>query len=185
MWQSGVTLLLGGPIRRAPHPKINDAGLVVGETATGEDEACGFAWDTRTGGRTTLGLGVTPSAVNGKGQVTGGFGVEDDLQHGFLWDSSAGLVDLGTLLGYGSSCSVKINDHGQVIGYACSGDDRCTSFLWDPGVGMIELRPLHADDDTVVFAVNNSGIVVGVSGTIDPELDGELVGEPVIWSPTR
>lgn len=190
VWQAGGTLLDGGPIRQVSYPKINDAGLVVGEVAAGaagEDEGCGFAWETRTGSRTALGLGVTPGAVNGGGQVTGGWG-DGDVWRAFLWDSAAGLVDLGTLPGYDSSYGVAINDHGQVIGRAsncCSGDDRGTSFLWDPGAGMIELLPLHANDSTFAAAINNSGVVVGVSGLVDPDLDGELVGEPVIWSPTR
>ena len=186
VWQSGATLIDGGPISWSSYPKINDAGLVVGATATrdaeDEDAECGFVWDTRTGRRTTIGLGVSPSDVNGNGQVTGVWS-DGDVRHAFWWNPSSGLVDLGTVPGYDDSYGEAINDQGQVIGSASrwgSGDARTTSFLWDPSTGLIELRPLHADDSTFVNGINSSGIVVGGSGPLDPEEGVVLEGEPVI-----
>jgi probable HAF family extracellular repeat protein len=189
VWQSGATLIEGGPIAWSSSPKINDAGLVVGATATRdaeeEDAECGFVWDTRTGRRTTIGIGVSPRDVNGNGQVTGVWS-DGDVRHAFLWDSSSGLVDLGTVPGYDDSYGEAINDQGQVIGSASrwgSANARTTSFLWDPSTGLMELRPLHADDSTFVNGINSSGVVVGGSGPLDPEEGVVLEGEPVIWSP--
>lgn len=187
VWQSGATFVEGGPTSWSSYPKINDAGLVVGATAAGEDDECGFAWDTRTGSRTTLGLGVSPNGLNGNGQATG-VRVDGEVRHAFQWDSVSGLLDLGTVSGFGDSYGVAISDHGQVIGQASRwgrGDDRVTSFLWDPSAGLIELRPLRAEDSTFVAGINSSGIVVGVSGPLDPEEGLIMEGEPVIWSPTR
>lgn len=189
VWQSGTTLIDGELISWSSYPKINDAGLVVGATATrdAEDEEaeCGFVWDTRTGRRTTIGLGVSPRDVNGSGQVTGVWS-DGDVRHAFWWNPSSGLVDLGSVPGYDDSYGEAINDQGQVIGSASrwgSGDARTTSFLWDPSTGLMELRPLHEDDSTFVNEINNSGTVVGGSGPLDPEEGVVLEGEPVIWSP--
>jgi probable HAF family extracellular repeat protein len=186
VWQRGARLVEGGPISWSSSPTINDGGLVVGATATTDGEgACGFVWDTRTGRRTTIGIGVSPSDVNGRGQVTGVWS-DGDVRHAFWWDSSSGLVDLGTVPGYDDSYGEAINDQGQVIGSASrwgSGDARTTSFLWDPSTGLIELRPLHADDSTFVNGINSSGVVVGGSGPVDPEEGVVLEGEPVIWYP--
>lgn len=191
LWQSGATLVEGGSISSGSYPKINDAGLVIGATEVpeGDDDqaACGFAWDTRTGSRTTLGLGVIPNGVNGKGQVTGAWSQGGD-RRAVLWDSTAGLLDLGTVPGFDDAFGVAINDHGQVIGQALrwgDGDDRVTSFLWDPTSGLIELHPLRADESTYVLGLNDRGVVVGVSGDLDPEEGLIRDGEPVIWAPTR
>ena len=51
------------------------------------------------------------------GQVTGAL-YDGDVRHAFLWDSSSGLVDLGTVPGFDDSYGEAINDQGQVIGRA-------------------------------------------------------------------
>lgn len=187
VWQSGATLIDGGLISTTSTPQINDAGLVVGATATpvadGDQAACGFAWDTRTGRRTILGLGVVPHDVNQHGEVTGVWD-DGDVRHAFVWDSS-GFTDLGTVPGYKHSSGAAINDHGQVIGFAERERDwRGTHFLWDPGAGLIELRPLHEGDSTFVAGINNAGKAVGLSGPLDPEEGVVTEGAPVIWHPT-
>jgi probable HAF family extracellular repeat protein len=194
VWQSGTTLIDGGPVVSWSQARINDAGLVVAASPQPGDEDddfedCGFAWDTRTGSRTVLGLGVHPYAVNMQGQVTGSLHV-DDGWHAFLWDSGSGLADLGTVPGFDDgSAGQLINDRGQVAGYASlsrqGGEELETSFLWDPSGGLVELRPLSPDESTYVFGINNEGVVVGVSGPLDPEEGLIREGKPVIWSPTR
>lgn len=186
VWQSGTTLIDGGPIE-SRFAMINDAGLVVAATPAPDGEECGFAWDTRTGSRTTLGLGVSPSAVNGNGQVTGAW-TDGDVDRAFLWDVETGLRDLGTLPGFDYSRGVAINNRGQVIADAFRepvGQARVSSFLWDPTAGLIELRPLNSGESTSVLGINNEGVIVGVSGDLDPEAGLIMQGAPVIWSPRR
>ena len=187
VWQSGATLIDGGPITGDSQPRINDAGLVVATAWDAAEGECGFVWDTRTGNRSPIGRGVNPIAVNGNGQVTGVWDAGDG-RHAFLWDSASGLLDLGTVPGFDDSYGVAINDHGQLVGLASGGGrdgDRVTSFLWDPSAGLIELHPLHAGDSTFVAGINNSGTVVGVSGPLVPQEEeaSRMEGVPVIWSP--
>jgi probable HAF family extracellular repeat protein len=89
---------------------------------------------------------LSPTAVNARDQVVGNLN-----GHGFLWEKSHGLQDLGTLTGGTSSFAAGINDLGEVTGTAdglgtvISPDDsipnqECTDltqpFVWTREKGM-------------------------------------------------
>ena len=104
---------------------INDAGLAVGTNGGGAVE-----WDT-AGRPTVLGAG-TAKAINGRGQVVGGFGTSggafsppgaatDAHQGGaFLYTPGVGQRDLNTLIdansGWTLGDATGINDSGQIVG---------------------------------------------------------------------
>jgi probable HAF family extracellular repeat protein len=103
--------------------------------------------------RTLLLLSVTATlAVRANAQNT--------TTHAFLWSSSTGMQDLGSL--GGSSYANAINNAGQVVGYyeTSAGNDR--AFLWTASDGMEDLGTLGGDF-AIASGINSSGQVVGTS----------------------
>ena len=93
---------------------INDAGQVVGYSQAADGQNHAVLW---SGGPVDLGLG-TAMAINDKGQVVG-CRPGSDGERAFLWDSTNGTVDLGTLPGgNGVSYANAINAGGLVVGNA-------------------------------------------------------------------
>lgn len=83
-------------------------------------------------------------------------------QHAFLWSSSTGLQDLGTLGGPNSDATA-INDHGQVVGSSDLGDGKTFhAFRWASQDGMQDLGALNGHYfKSEATAINNVGQVVG------------------------
>ena len=62
------------------------------------------------------------------------------LNHAFIWNSSTGMVDLGTLPDGQDSFARAINDNGQVAGYAYLSDGVTThGFIWTEATGMVDI----------------------------------------------
>lgn len=95
--------------------------------------------------------------INDRGEVVGYFG--DYLNRAFLWKSSTGINDLGTLPGKDNSVANGINNAGKVVGYS---DNR--AFLWNRNTGMVDLGTLPNQSSSEAIAINNQDQVVGVSG---------------------
>jgi len=143
------------------------------------------------------------NGINDRGQVVGWSGTtassdpcgtlvySGGIAHAFLWTKSAGMQDLGTLLGDASSAALKINFFGQVIGSSGNtitwqrhgepgGIVRVMGrpFLWSEHEGMRDLNALiPANSGWVLnFAadINIWGQIVG-SGTINGQPHGFLL----------
>jgi probable HAF family extracellular repeat protein len=114
-------------------------------------------------------LGAHPQStaygINDYGQVVGYSGTVQGPEEGrraFLWDSTAGMQDLGTLGGNHSE-AYGINNAGQVVGRTTlpTGEWDVRGFLWEGG-SMIDLGTFEGDW-TEARGINNSGQVVGFS----------------------
>src|SRR5437773_12122774 len=57
-----------------------------------------------------------PAAINDAGQVCGTSDALNGIRHAFLWTSSGGMQDLGTLQGGNYSRSEAMNANGDVVG---------------------------------------------------------------------
>jgi len=141
---------------------LNDAGRVVGWSATATGEYHAFSW--ADGVMTDIGtLGGTLSqavAVNAGGQVVGTSRTATaGQQRAFLWQNGV-LSDLGTL-GGPSSGARAINDAGQVVGSSTTAAGQSHAFRWANGV-MSDLGTLGGAESEAL-ALNEAGQIVGLS----------------------
>jgi probable HAF family extracellular repeat protein len=163
LWDHGVITdlgTLGGSFSR-PFA-LNDAGQVVGWSATATGQYHAFVW--ADGVMTDIGtLGGTLSqavAVNAAGQVVGASRTATAGQeHAFLWQNGV-LSDLGTLGGQ-SSGARAINDAGQVVGSSTTAAGQSHAFRWANGV-MSDLGTLGGAESEAL-ALNEAGQIVGLS----------------------
>jgi probable HAF family extracellular repeat protein len=104
-------------------------------------------------------LGTSPKsaayAVNEQAQVAG-MSYSGPASQAFLWDSGAGMQDLGQLQPPHANAR-GINDLGQVVG-----DSNSRAFVWTPDGGMRSLGSLGAGT-SYANDINNAGQVVGWS----------------------
>jgi probable HAF family extracellular repeat protein len=115
----------------------------------------------------TLGGSIsTATAINDSGQVIGYAQTATASHHAFIWDSSNGMRDIGTL--GGSSYAYFINSSGQVAGYSLTSSGG-HAFLWDITNGMRDLGSLGGNY-SYPTAINSSGQVVGYSNTASNEM---------------
>ena len=95
--------------------------------------------------------------------------------HAYLWTTSGGMQDLGTLPGSSSSYAFGINRSGEVVG--CVGDGSNTAAIgWTQAVGMHYLAGLSRTF-SCAYAVNDAGQVVGFSGD-------QITFHAFLWSRT-
>src|SRR6266513_1047978 len=183
LWDHGVITdlgTLGGSFSR-PFA-LNDAGRVVGWSATGTGEYHAFFW--ADGVMTDIGtLGGTLSqavAVNATGQVVGTSRTATaGQQHAFLWQDGV-LSDLGTLGGQ-SSGARAINDAGQVVGSSTTAAGQSHAFRWANGV-MTDLGTLGGNWSEP-GAINEAGQVVGRSVTRFVTFPENFDFRAVLWRP--
>jgi len=168
---------------------INAFGQVVGDaTLTGAPvpgtKTARHAVIFKEGSVTDLGVlkrGGAYSRANGvnrAGQVVGfsGPALDSASSRAFIWSSSTGMLDLGTL-GGAYAQALGINDAGMVTGNAQKGsvavgvDQPAAShaFLWSAKMGMLDLGTLAGEFSYGTF-INARNHVVGYS-TIDKEND--------------
>ena len=182
---------------------INDSGSAVGQIAAGLIPELTHAalWVNGTG--TDLGtLGgdsnnflycSAANSINNSSQVVGwstfgisaGYCFDPELSplHAFIWTSSTGMQDLGTLPGDTSSVAVKINLVGQVVGSSGSQVTVANTdgaiqvvgrpFIWSARNGMQDLNALIPSNSGWVLNsasdINFWGQIIGM---------GELNGQP-------
>ena len=107
------------------------------------------------------------NAINDRGQVAGGFAVEDD-QFVFVWSPDSGVQVLG--IPFNANVR-KINNAGQVAGeyFIQKGIGKnkkhiLCAYLWDPTTGFIDLGSI-GDHDTYVQSLNDQGeVLVSANG---------------------
>lgn len=135
-----------------------------------------FAWTPSNGlldigtlgGKSSAGLGI-----NGKDQITGFSNLSDQTEcnplidnviHAFIWSSSAGMLDLGSLGGT-NSFGYGINDKGEVAGYSdIPGDQGRHAFVWSSQYGMVDLGTLGGTS-SYGYGISKNGYVTGYSST--------------------
>ena len=79
---------------------------------------------------------------------------QNTTAHAFLWSSTAGIQDLGSL--GGSSYSNGINNTGQVVGYYATFEGTYHAFLWTASGGMQDLGTLGGDF-AIASGINSVG----------------------------
>jgi len=99
--------------------------------------------------------------------------------HAFVWNSSTGMTDLGTL-GGNTSYALGINDSGAVVGYSYLADNVTRhAFIWTASDGMVDLGTLPGGAWSEGQKINASGEISG-EGT---DSRGKQV--PLFWSPVH
>jgi probable HAF family extracellular repeat protein len=97
--------------------------------------------------------------------VVGASWFSGDDEHGFLWDATNGMQDLGTLSRAKPSAAFGINNSGQVVGFSYTASGQAHAFLWQNGT-MSDLNDLIPPgsgwDLGAAYAINNAGQIVGV-----------------------
>ncbi len=149
---------------------INDSGHVAGTWSWYNEMGSTVAFLYKDGGM--IDLGTFPfgypwgysyaNAINNSDQVVG-----SDGGGAFLYDSTNGMKDLGTLGGstpyaYGTTTSAyDINDSGQVVGSSYTASGQSHAFLYENGV----MKDLGTLGGTSSWAsdINDSGQIVGGS----------------------
>jgi probable HAF family extracellular repeat protein len=180
---------------------INDAGQVTGGSFVGPPtppELAFHAFLYSAGSMTDLGtLGGQYSvgqAINNSGQVVGWAGTADfGVAHAFLYSAGAGMIDLGTLAGLGSSLAYSINDAGQAVGESEAAGRSSHAFLYqdgslidlntliDPAAGWTLLAATAINDQRQIAAVGCKGDLCQavrldlVSSVPEPQTDALLL----------
>ena len=131
-----------------------------------------FLWSSRGGFHNLGSLGFTDpcgggaaSAVN-EGDVVVGLSENDAFAiHAFRWTATAGMVDIGSLLGAsGTSVATAVNALGQIVGLSTTGDGTIEhAFVWDERSGMRDLGIFPGDLQSEARGINGDGQVVGIS----------------------
>lgn len=172
LWRNGSSIqlgTLGGPNSNVPWPGLNNGGMVVGISQTGEPEP----------------LNQSFSCGPFLGGATG------EICRGFVWESGE-MTPMPTLGGH-NSFATDVNSRGQVVGWAetaihgptCEPPSQVLQFravLWEPRKDRIrELPPLSGDSVSAATAINNRGQVVGISGACGVAVGGVSARHAVLW----
>lgn len=164
---AGATAVLDHLPNRYVVLNICDDGQMVGFFADEKGRTHGFRW-TRSDGIVNLteetGEKITFAyACNSRGQIAGQF-IRDGDAHAFIWDHSAGLVDLHPSEAE-TSCAYGLNNSSDVVGYYQT-DGAFRAFYWSKETGLLDLNDLAPPPATnLVLAsdLNDHGDVVGLS----------------------
>jgi uncharacterized membrane protein len=175
LWRDATPIplkTLGGPSSSVPWPGINNNGMVVGISQTGEPDSLSEGWSCEEGG-------FLPATA--PRQVCRGFFWEDGVMHP--------LPTLGGTHGFATA----VNNLGQVVGWAETPvhDPTCTGIqqlqfravLWEPRNGTRrELPPYPGDSTSAATAINENGQAAGISGDCDQAVGRFSARHAVLWS---
>jgi probable HAF family extracellular repeat protein len=172
LWQDGVLTdlgSLGGATSRSAvqWPGINNQGVIVGISQTGDPEPLNEDWSCApflaAVGQTCL---------------------------GFVWLSGT-MTPLPTLGGH-NGFAAGVNGRGQVVGWAETAvvDPTCNlpqvlqfrAVMWEPAAGRkTELKPYPGDSTSAATAINERGQAVGISGECDVAVGRRSALRAVLW----
>ncbi len=152
---------------------INNTGQVAGQsnTSTGQTHAFFYSGSGPLIDLGTLGAGSLSIAfgLNDEGKVVGYSTTETGSisppLRAFLWSSSTGMVNLGTL-GGARSIAYDINNRGAVVGFSETANGERHAFYYDAQNGMLDLNQLIAPGSgwtlTEARGINSTGQIVGI-----------------------
>jgi probable HAF family extracellular repeat protein len=159
---------------------INDAGAIVGESNTPNDESSHAThWiGSNITDLGTLGGSSTAYGINEAGQITGYsyLDVDNTTYSAVKWLSSSDApIDLDSITDVVNDLAVQLNSAGQIVGYSEIGGG-IHATLWD-GDQVIDLNDylpteLAAAGWHLDFAsgINDHGVIVGyASQGLDPD----------------
>ena len=120
---------------------INSLGQVTGAATTQGTSTDAFRWDPESGLQDLVSAGWAQS-INGDGQFVGTFSTPS-RSHGFLYDDTNGVVDLGTL----NDCdcfsnAYGINNSSQIVGDMITLGEVQFALLWDSQLQIHNLDDL-------------------------------------------
>jgi uncharacterized membrane protein len=162
---------LGGPSSMVPWPGVNDWGMVVGISHTGEVDSLNEGWSCEEGA-------FLPQ-TNPRQICRGFFSA---------WGTMYELPTLGGTHGFAAA----VNNRGQVVGWAETPvhDPTCVGIqvlqfkavMWEPLRGKThELSPFPGDSASAATAINARGQAVGISGDCDQAVGRFSARRAVIW----
>lgn len=168
LWQnsSGMHDILNDGGYKSYGRGINDNGQVVGVYRGLDcdgDPSNPYAFIWQNGGVPQIfAPGFEPSGINNAGQVAGRLS-RNGKWGAYIWQSSTGLQNIGTLSGDNNAFTSGINDKGEVVGYSWSTTSyRSHAFLWQQNNGMQDLGSLSSNG-CEASDINNNGQIVGTS----------------------
>jgi probable HAF family extracellular repeat protein len=134
----------------------------------------------------TFGNSSVAQAINASGQVVGeAVNVNIDAR-AFLWQSSTGMIDLGTLPGGRRAKAFGINASGTVVGFSeITPQGIHHAFSWSAAGGMVDLGTLPNFRDSFARDINGGGVVVGyvATGTGSTRAFRKNPGSPMLGLP--
>ncbi|WP_129648923.1 hypothetical protein [Peristeroidobacter agariperforans] len=152
---------LGGESATATH--INDAGQIIGLSATAAEDGEHLYFRDVNGDVEDLGVGRIPFGLTDAGQV--GFSTQSQqpppTADVFLWDARKGERELRGFPDNRLILPSAINNRLHIVGSAVQDDQLPHAMRWTRGQGMRFLPSLNEEGFSQATDVNSRGTVVG------------------------
>jgi probable HAF family extracellular repeat protein len=157
---------------------IGDSGQVVGTSYTATRQEDAFLWKEGAPMH-DLRISGSANAINRLGEISGtGQLRNSSVYHAFIWTSSMGGHDLGSLGGTGSqSYGLALNNLGEAVGISTTKNGLERAFRWSRSGGMRDLGILSGGNQSWAYGINDSSEIVGASFTA-----GDNTTHALLWT---